>query len=172
MLRPFRKPLIVVAPKKMLKMREVASDIEEFCGESHFTRVMPEMNKEVNPTDCKKVVFCSGQVYYDLIAEREKLGIKDIAVLRFEQLAPFPFNSFMAELAPYKNAEIVWCQEEQKNAGCWSFFEPRFRATLEHLNHKHTEVKYIGRPISASSATGYGKNHKNELDNFLKEAMS
>lgn len=89
-----------------------------------------------------------------------------------EQLSPFPFTSFISELNKYKNAEIVWCQEEQKNAGCWTFIEPRFRATLKHIGHKSREVSYVGRPISASTATGYGKNHKEELDRFLKEAMA
>jgi 2-oxoglutarate dehydrogenase E1 component len=87
-------------------------------------------------------------------------------------LAPFPFTSFQAELAKSKQAEVVWCQEEQKNGGPWSFIEPRFRATLKHLNHKHREVKYVGRPISASTATGYGLNHKRELEDFLKAAMA
>lgn len=118
------------------------------------------------------MVFCSGQVYYDLIAERQKKNAKDVAIVRIEQLAPFPFNSFSAAMKDInKNAEVVWCQEEQKNAGCWSFFEPRIRATLKHLNHGHKEVTYVGRPISASTATGYGKNHAAELQAFLEDSM-
>lgn len=91
---------------------------------------------------------------------------------RLEQLAPFPFNSLAPQLEQYKHCEIVWCQEEQKNAGPWSFVEPRMRAQLQQIKAKHQEVQYVGRPISASTATGYGKNHKAELDNFLKEAMA
>lgn len=87
-------------------------------------------------------------------------------------MAPFPFNSLAPQLQAYKNAEIVWCQEEQKNAGAWSFIEPRIRAQLKQLGNKHQEVNYVGRPISASTAAGYGKNHKTELDNFLREAMA
>lgn len=172
MLRPFRKPLVVVAPKKLLKMREAGSEMSEFESGKTFIRVMPETNDAVKPANCRKVVFCSGQVYYDLIAERERSGKKDVAILRLEQLAPFPFTSFQAELSKYKGAEVVWCQEEQKNGGPWSFIEPRFRATLKHMNHKFREVQYVGRPISASSATGYGINHRKELDEFLKAAMA
>lgn len=173
MLRPFRKPLIVVAPKKMLKMREVCSDIDEFVTGQEFRRVLPESNADINPAKVRKVIACSGQVYYDLIAEREKKGAKDIAIIRVEQLAPFPFNSLGAEMAKYnKNAEVVWCQEEQKNAGCWSFFEPRIRGILKNINHNTKEVTYVGRPISASTATGYGKNHAQELRDFLEQAMS
>lgn len=91
LLRPFRKPLVVVAPKKMLKMREVASSTEEFLEGKAFIRVMPEVNKTVQPSNVSKVVFCSGQVYYDLVAERERLGKNNIAILRLEQLAPFPY---------------------------------------------------------------------------------
>lgn len=160
MLRPFRKPLIVVAPKKMLKMREVASDMSEFVSGTEFRRVLPDVD-EVKPANCKRVVLCSGQVYYDLLAERTKLKKNDVALVRVEQLAPFPFNSLSAELKKYpRNAEIVWAQEEQKNAGCWSFFEPRIRGILQKIGQKNIEVGYAGRPISASTATGYGKHHK------------
>lgn len=140
MLRPFRKPLIVVAPKKMLKMREVASSTEEFLEGKSFIRVMGETNPAVVAEKVKKVVFCSGQVYYDLIAEREKLGKTDIAVIRLEQLAPFPFFSLIKELNKYPNASVTWCQEEHKNQGPWSFVEPRLRNTLKHIGSKHSEV--------------------------------
>lgn len=172
MLRPFRKPLIVVAPKKLLKMREAGSNAEEFGPGKSFIRVIGEQNKDVDPTKVRKVVFCSGQVYFDLAAERDRKGQNDIAILRMEQLAPFPFTSFIAELNKYKNAEVLWCQEEHKNHGAWSFIEPRFRSTLKHISHKSREVTYAGRGISASSATGYGKTHKAELEKFLGEAMA
>lgn len=110
--RPFRKPLVVIAPKKLLKLRDANSDLSEFETGKSFVRVIPDQNPEVKPATTRKVIFCSGQVYYDLIAERAKHGKKDIAILRLEQLAPFPFTSFINELKKYPNAEIVWCQEE------------------------------------------------------------
>lgn len=171
LLRPFRKPLVVVAPKKMLKMREVASNTEDFAENKGFIRVMGETNKSIKTDKVRKVIFCSGQVYYDLIQEREKLGKNDIAILRLEQLAPFPFYSLVNELKQYPNAHVTWCQEEHKNQGPWPFVEPRLRNTLKHLGMKNTEVSYAGRQISASSATGYGKTHREELKEFLHEAM-
>jgi len=91
MIRPFRKPLVVISPKKLLKLREAGSDIEEFAHGHNFQRVIGETNKSIVPNSVRKVVMCSGQVYYDLVAEREKLGKKDIAIIRIEQLSPFPF---------------------------------------------------------------------------------
>ena len=119
MLRPFRKPLIVVAPKKLLKLREAGSDIEEFHEGKCFLRISPENNTTIVPSKVRKVLFCSGQVYYDLIAEREKLQKTDIAIIRLEQLAPFPFKNMLEEIKRYPNAEFTWCQEEHKNAGGW-----------------------------------------------------
>ncbi len=107
MLRPFRKPLIVVAPKKLLKYKDASSNIEEFTTGNTFHRVIPET--KVQPATTRKVIFCSGQVYYDLVNEREKLGKKDISIVRLEQLAPFPFVSLQAELSKYPRAEVVWC---------------------------------------------------------------
>ena len=98
MLRPFRKPLIVVAPKKLLKLREAGSDIEEFHEGKCFLRIIPENNATIVPSKVRKVLFCSGQVYYDLIAEREKLQKTDIAIIRLEQLAPFPFKNMLEEI--------------------------------------------------------------------------
>lgn len=108
MLRPFRKPLIVIAPKKMLKMKEVASNMDEFLPGTGFARVIPDVDSNIKPENCKKVIFCSGQVYYDLMAEREKSGRKDLGIVRVEQLSPFPFNSLKPVVESYKNAEMVW----------------------------------------------------------------
>lgn len=169
LLRPFRKPLIVIAPKKMLKLREAASDLDDFALGTSFQRIIKDTS--VDEKKVKKVIFCSGQVYYDLVTERTKYNRDDVAILRMEQLAPFPYSSLRHELAKYPNAKIEWVQEEQKNQGAWSFVEPRIRNTLKFINHSEREVKYVGRPISASTATGYGANHRAELDAFLKEAM-
>ena len=117
------------------------------------------------------MLLCSGQVYYDLEAERKKRGIKDIAIVRVEQLAPFPFRYVEPDLARYKNAKVQWVQEEPKNQGAWFFVEPRVRNLLAEMGHKTTTVEYAGRAISPSTATGYGKQHAAELAAYLDAAM-
>jgi 2-oxoglutarate dehydrogenase E1 component len=166
LIRPFRKPLVVIAPKKLLKLREAGSDLEDFAKGNNFKRIIGETNKSISPSNVRKVVF-----YYDLVAEREKLGKKDIAIVRVEQLSPFPFAQLTDQLNLYKNAEITWSQEEHKNAGPWTFIEPRIRATLKHIGHKSREVSYAGRELSASTATGYGAQHAAELKALLADAM-
>jgi len=98
----------VVSPKKLLKLREAGSDLDDFSAGNNFKRIIGETNKTITPANVRKVVFCSGQVYYDLIAEREKLGKKDIAIVRVEQLSPFPYAQLIEQLNLYKNAEITW----------------------------------------------------------------
>ena len=170
--RPFRKPLIVVAPKKLLKLKAANSDMESFDQGLRFKRVLPETSKDlVADNKVKRVIFCSGQVYYDLEGERTKRGIKDIAIVRVEELSPFPFRSIEPELKKYSGAEPMWVQEEPKNQGPWSFIEPRFRNLLRKMKHKSSDIEFSGRPISASTATGYGKQHAAELASFLNIAM-
>ena len=134
--RPFRKPLIVPVSKKLLKFRGAGSNIEDFATGLRFKRVLEDPATDLVADDqMKKVVYCSGQVYYDLEAERTKRGIKDIAIVRMEQLAPFPFRSLEPSLKRYKNAKVMWLQEEPKNQGAWSFIAPRFRNLLAKLDH-------------------------------------
>lgn len=114
--RPFRKPLIVVAPKKLLKLKAANSNIEAFGEGLRFKRVLPDTATDlVQDSKVRKVLFCTGQVYYDLENERNKRGIKDIAIVRVEELSPFPFRSVEPELKKYSNAEPMWIQEEPKN---------------------------------------------------------
>lgn len=145
----------MIAPKKLLKINAANSDMMEFSSGTNFLRVIGEQDPAVDKYPCRKAVFCSGQVYYDLLNERTRSGAKGIALVRLEQLAPFPFNSFCEQIKKYPNAEIIWCQEEPKNHGCWSFIESRFYSSLAFIKHRHREVKYVGRPVSASTATGY-----------------
>lgn len=171
--RPFRKPLIVVAPKKLLKLKAANSDIELFDEGLRFHKCIPDVHPNLAPNDkVRKVVFCSGQIYYDLEAEREKRGIKDIAIARLEEISPFPFRSVEVEVAKYKNAETMWVQEEPKNQGAYSFVEPRFRNLFKKMGVKQNELPFAGRPISASTATGYGVQHKQELQSYLDKAMA
>jgi 2-oxoglutarate dehydrogenase complex dehydrogenase (E1) component-like enzyme len=164
MRRTYRKPLIVVAPKKMLKFRPASSDIEEFGAGKRFKRVIEDGSANLVADDkVRKVVYCSGQVYYDLESKRTKEGINDVAIVRVEQIAPFPYRSLRPSAKKYKNAEHCWVQEEPKNAGCWNFVEPRFRAHFKEQGAKSKTVTYVGRPTSASTATGYGAQHASEL---------
>ena len=171
--RPFRKPLIVPVSKKLLKFRGASSNIEDFEVGLRFQRVIEETSTEMVPdAQVKKVLFCSGQIYYDLEAERKKRGINDIAIVRLEQLAPFPFRYIEPSLARYSNATVEWVQEEPKNQGAFSFVEPRFRNLLKHMNHSTRECTYSGRDISPSTATGYGKQHALQLQAYLDSAFT
>ena len=128
---PFRKPLIVVAPKKLLRFKGATSDIEDFSEGTMYKLIIEDQNKNaVAPEKVRKVVFCSGQVYYDLEAKREKDGANDVAIIRVENLCPFPFKEISAEISKYKNAKITWAQEEPKNAGGYYYSQQRLRSVL------------------------------------------
>lgn len=131
---PFRKPLVVIAPKKLLKLRQAASSIEDFGDGTEFQYLITDKNPNlVAPAKVRKVVLCTGQVYYDLHNAVTKQNVKDVAILRVESLCPFPFKEIIAELQKYKNASLTWAQEEPKNAGAWIYAEPRLRNIREHL---------------------------------------
>jgi 2-oxoglutarate dehydrogenase E1 component len=171
MRRPFRKPLVVAAPKKLLKFAKANSDIEDFTEGHRFKKIFEDQNKElVTPDRVKKVILCSGQVFYDIEAARQKDNKNDIAVIRVEQLSPFPFKQITAELGKYRNASVQWVQEEPQNQGYWNYVEPKLRNVLKKLG-RQSEIGYAGRAISASTATGYSKVHEAELKHFLHEAM-
>ena len=119
----------------------------------------------------RRVVLCSGKVYFDLYEEREKRGIKDIYLLRVEQLYPWPHKALIHELARFKAAEFVWCQEEPYNMGAWSFAQPNIERVLEFVGATSPRPRYAGRPPSASTATGLMSKHLKELKTFLKEAL-
>ena len=119
--------------------------------------------KLVKDSKIRRVVLCSGKVYYDLYEEREKRGINDIYLLRVEQLYPFPAKALINELSRFRNAEMVWCQEEPKNMGAWSFIDPYLEWVLAHIDAKHQRVRYTGRPASASPATGLMSKHLAQL---------
>jgi 2-oxoglutarate dehydrogenase E1 component len=117
------------------------------------------------------VVLCSGKVYYDLYEEREKRGVDDVYLLRVEQLYPFPARALIQELSRFSEAEMVWCQEEPKNMGAWSFIEPNLEWVLDHIQAKHRRPRYAGRPASASTAAGLARKHQLELKTLLDEAL-
>ena len=119
----------------------------------------------------RRVVMCSGKVYYDLYEEREKRGINDVYILRLEQLYPFPTKALVAELSRFKQAEMVWCQEEPRNMGAWFFIDVFLQWILNQIGAKHRTMHYAGRPASASTAVGQMSKHLAQLKQFLDEAL-
>jgi 2-oxoglutarate dehydrogenase E1 component len=172
MRRSFRKPLIVMTPKSLLRHKDCVSTLPEFGPGTSFKRILPETDQLAEGSKVRRVILCSGKVYFDLVAERRKRRIDDIAILRIEQLYPFPFASLTKELTLYPNAEIVWCQEEPENMGAWFFADRRIERTLSALNVKATRPVYIGRSESASTATGSARNHVKEQAELVDRALT
>ena len=169
--RNFRKPLINMSPKSLLRHKLCVSTFEEMGPKSEFHRVLwddaqyrPEISqiKLAADSKIKRVILCSGKVYYDLFEAREKLGRNDIYLLRVEQFYPYPDDAIQEELSRFKKAEMIWCQEEPKNMGAWSFINPFIEESLIAIGAKQTRLTYIGRPAAASTATGISAKHKAE----------
>ncbi|QPC86030.1 2-oxoglutarate dehydrogenase E1 component [Mesorhizobium sp. NBSH29] len=177
--RDFRKPLILMTPKSLLRHKRAVSTLADFSGESSFHRLLwddaqllaDQPIKLAKDSKMRRVVLCSGKVYYDLYEEREKRGIDDIYLLRVEQLYPFPAKALITELSRFRNAEMVWCQEEPKNMGAWAFIDPYLEWVLAHIDAKHQRVRYTGRPAAASPATGLMSKHLAQLQAFLDDAL-
>lgn len=177
--RTFRKPLILVTPKSLLRHKLAVSKTEEFTTGSSFHRVLWDDaqqgnsdTKLVKDDKVKRVVMCSGKVYFDLLEERDARGIDDVYLMRIEQYYPFPAHSLINELERFKGAEIIWCQEEPKNQGAWSFIEPNIEWVLTRIKAKHTRPRYVGRATSASPATGLASQHKAQQEALVNEALS
>jgi 2-oxoglutarate dehydrogenase E1 component len=170
--RKFRKPLVVVTPKSLLRAREVASPLEDFGPGTNFHRVIGE-TEAIRPDDkVRRVVLCSGKVYYDLLAARREAGIDRVALLRLEKLYPFPDKVLALELNRFPKAEIVWCQEEPKNMGAWTFVESYLEWVLAQVGSKAKRARYVGRAASAATATGLMAKHLAQLRAFLDEAFA
>ena len=178
--RNFRKPLIMMSPKSLLRHKRAVSTLEEMGPGSSFHRVLwddaemqPGLSVELRPDpEIKRVVLCSGKVYYDLFDEREARGIDNIQILRVEQFYPFPAKSLINELSRFPEADIVWCQEEPKNMGGWAFMEANIEWVLDRIEAKNRRPHYVGRNAMASTATGLMAHHKETLAAFLNEAMT
>jgi len=169
---PFRKPLIVIAPKKLLRFKGATSNIEDFSDNTKFDPLISDNYPNLSsPEKIRKVILCSGQVYFDLEAEREAKGHNDVAILRVESLCPFPFKSIIKELKQFKNASVTWAQEEPSNAGAWTYVRPRLINCMKFVDRKNLKVQYAGRPINASTATGYGKVHNQQLSDLVHDAF-
>ena len=177
--REIRKPLILMTPKSLLRHKRAVSRLDEMAAGTSFHRVLwddaqllPDEKIKLQPDDkIRRVVLCSGKVYYDLYEEREKRGIDDVYLLRVEQLYPFPTKALVTELSRFKNAEIVWCQEEPNNMGAWPFVEPYLEWVLNQIEAKTRRPRYAGRPASASTAAGQMSKHQAQLKQFLDEAL-
>ena len=179
--RPFRKPLVLMTPKSLLRHKKAVSKLSDMAEGSSFHRVLwddaernPELTSvRLRPDDqVRRVILCSGKVYYDLLDDREKRGIDDVYLMRLEQFYPWPMKSLSTELARFKNAELVWCQEEPRNMGGWTFVDPWLELTLEKLRVRAKRARYVGRPASASPAAGLMSRHQKELETFLGEAFA
>ncbi|KQO59345.1 2-oxoglutarate dehydrogenase subunit E1 [Methylobacterium sp. Leaf102] len=177
--REFRKPLILMTPKSLLRHKRAVSGIDMMAEGSSFHRVLwddaereDDATKLVKDDKIRRVVLCSGKVYYDLYDEREKRGLNDVYILRVEQLYPFPLKALAGEMSRFRNAEVVWCQEEPKNMGPWAFVEPYLEWVLGQAQSSVKRARYVGRPASASTAVGLLSKHQAQLQAFLNEALA
>lgn len=169
--RNYRKPLVIMTPKSLLRHKLAVSSLAEFAEGASFRFVLPEVDELVPPGRVKRVVLCTGKVYYDLLEERREQSINDIAILRLEQLYPFPRLTLARELAPYHEAEVVWCQEEPENMGAWTFVDRRIEAVLPAADLKALRPHYVGRPPGASPATGLARTHAAEQAMLVGRAL-
>ncbi len=169
--RNFRKPLIIFTPKSLLRHKLAVSPLADFAEGSKFKFVIPEIDDIAPPDQVKRVVMCTGKVYYDLLQTRREKGIKDVAIVRLEQLYPFPIRSITAALSPYVNAEVVWCQEEPENMGGWRFLDRRIEEVLKNLDIAAKRPSYIGRDAAASPATGLARTHNAQQAALVAAAL-
>ena len=169
--RNFRKPLVVFTPKSLLRHKLAVSTLHEMTNGSSFRFVIPEIDAIGPEAEVKRVVLCSGKVYYDLLTERREKALKDVAILRVEQLYPFPEKTLGKLLAPYVNADVIWCQEEPENMGAWNFVDRRIEAVLNGLEMKARRPSYVGREAAASPATGQAKVHAGQQAALVAAAL-
>jgi 2-oxoglutarate dehydrogenase E1 component len=178
--REIRKPLILMTPKSLLRHKRAVSRLEELAKGTTFHRILyddaqmlPNEAIKLVPDDkIRRIVLCTGKVYYDLYEEREKRGIDDIYLMRVEQLYPVPLKALVAELSRFKKAEVIWCQEEPRNMGAWHFIEPYLEWVMNQVNGVSRRPRYVGRAASAATATGLMSKHQAQLKAFLDEALS
>lgn len=171
--RKFRKPLILMTPKSLLRHKLAVSKLVEMGPGSSFHRVLWDDVQPADDAKVKRVILCSGKVYYDIFEERQKREMKDTVILRLEQLYPFPHKALIKELSRYKNAKtVVWCQEEPKNMGAWSFVEPYIETVLTELGLKSKRAVYAGRVEAASPATGLMSKHNQQQAKLVDDALT
>ena len=179
--RDFRKPLVIMTPKSLLRNKYCVSNLEDFSKDNSFHRILwdhavdpktQDFIKLKKSTEIKKVILCSGKIYFDLLAAREKLKKNDVILFRIEQLYPFPAKTLVKELKAYaKNAKFYWCQEEPKNMGAWFSVRDYIQWTLETIKANNKEISYIGRSPDASPATGFAKRHASQQQEIIDEVF-
>src|SRR5262247_2888994 len=177
--REIRKPLIMMTPKSLLRHKRAVSRLDELGKDATFHRILyddaqmqPDEKIKLVPDDkIRRVVLCSGKVYYDLYEEREKRGIDDIYLMRIEQLYPVPLKALVQELSRFKGAEVVWCQEEPRNMGAWFFVDTFLEWVLNQIGAKNKRPRYAGRPASAATAVGVMSKHLAQLKTLLDDAL-
>ena len=177
--REFRKPLIIMTPKSLIRHKRCVSNITEFITKSSFHRVLEDdayikgskLISLKKDNKIKKVVMCTGKIYYDLLEEREKTKTDDVVLVRLEQLYPFPAKTLAKVLKNYKKAKFIWCQEEPKNMGAWNTVRNYIERTLEMINFKDINVKFVGRPASSSTATGNANKHLAQQKEILEKIL-
>jgi len=167
----YRKPLVVMTPKSLLRHKMAVSSLAEFGPGSAFRYVIPETEAIAPEDQVRRVVLCTGKVYYDLLAERREKGVTDVAIVRVEQMFPFPATSLAKALAPYRNAEVVWCQEEPANMGAWTFMDRRIETVLKTLDITAKRPDYVGREDAASPATGLARIHQQQQAALVRAAL-
>jgi 2-oxoglutarate dehydrogenase E1 component len=169
--RNFRKPLVIMTPKSLLRHKLAVSPMAEMTGDSHFRAVIGEVDPIAPPAEVQRVVLCTGKVYYDLLAERRDRDLRTVAIMRVEQLYPFPDRSLAFALKRFNKAQIVWCQEEPENMGAWSFVDRRIERVLTVLKHRAKRPVFVGRAAAASPATGLARVHAAEQSMLVREAL-
>jgi 2-oxoglutarate dehydrogenase E1 component len=170
--RNFRKPLILMAPKSMLRAPEMMSKLADMGPSTSFHRVFADHDPAVDPAKARRVVLTTGKVHFDLAKYRAENKINDVALIRIEQLYPFPYNTLATVLAPYKNAEFVWCQEEPENMGAWHFVDRKLEKVLAGIDVKGKRARYVGRPEAAATATGQLRRHNAQQAQLVAEAFA
>jgi 2-oxoglutarate dehydrogenase E1 component len=178
--REIRKPLILMTPKSLLRHKRAVSRLEEMAADTTFHRLLwddaqmlaGEKIKLVPDDKIRRVVMCTGKIYFDLYDEREKRGVDDVYLLRVEQLYPFPSKALVQELSRFKQAEMVWCQEEPRNMGAWFFVDTFIEWVLNQIGAKQRRPRYAGRPASAATATGLMSKHQAQLKQLLDDALA
>jgi 2-oxoglutarate dehydrogenase E1 component len=178
--REIRKPLIMMTPKSLLRHKRAVSRLDELGDDTTFHRLLyddavmlPDEKIKLVPDDqIRRVVLCSGKVYYDIYDEREKRGIDDVYIMRVEQLYPVPLKALVQELGRFKHAELVWCQEEPRNMGAWHFIEPYLEWVLNQIHAPNKRPRYAGRAAAAATATGLMSKHLAQLKALLDEALN
>ena len=168
--RDFRKPLIVMTPKSLLRHKQCTSSVDDLLEGTCFHRVLDETDPKI-ASKAERIVLCSGKVYYDLLAERENQGIDNVSIVRMEQIYPFPHKTLKALFKKRPQAAVIWCQEEPRNMGSWFFVRERLEQVMADCGCSHTAPQYVGRPEAASPATGSLSRHMSDQQKLVREAL-